>query len=431
MDHARAIATHVTLGLAVLGACGSKASTGGEAGVIDAATIDGPADATVDAPVDAPMLPACANPVAGAKLTARKLGQIVGIGTLVTSPPVDPRLFAVGARGKIYLFKSDQLQPAPFLDLSSASGGPVVDTSSGTELGMLGLAFHPRYATNGLFYVYYTTGKVADSTLRDVVVRCHVSATDPDVADPTSCTEILSIADPAVNHNGGMMEFGADGLLYIATGDGGGTNNNSQDKTKLLGKMLRIDVDHQDSGKLYAIPADNPFAAGGALPEIFMLGLRNPWRWAFDDATGDMWIADVGESKVEEVDVLAPSEQRAANLGWVMYEGSECHAPPCDPTGMTFPKDERTHADGWAAIIGGQVYRGTCYPDLVGWYFYADFLSGLFVKARLKPDRTLEMVDIPASGALPLHPTSIHEDAHHELYITDSSGFVYHLEASP
>jgi glucose/arabinose dehydrogenase len=223
------------------------------------------------------------------------------------------------------------------------------------------------------------------------------------------------------------MVFGGDGLLYIGTGDGGGTNENPQNPSSLLGKMLRIDVDHQDPGKQYAIPSDNPYAHGGGAPEVWIIGLRNPWRWSFDRATGDLWIADVGGDRVEEIDVLAPDEQRGANLGWNVYEGSVCNKPPCDPTGMIFPKDERLHP-AWKAIIGGQVYRGTCYPDLVGWFFYGDF-AGAYAKARLRADRSLEIVDL--TGTFPPHPTSFHEDAHHEIYMTDSSGFLYHLEAGP
>jgi glucose/arabinose dehydrogenase len=382
--------------------------------------------AAIDAAVDARELPACANPVAGSTIAFRKIGVLAGIATLATSPPGDARVFEVGARGKIHVFEGGVQRTTPFLDLSAASGGPVVDTSAGTELGLLGLVFHPRYVDNGVFFVYYTTGDPAAGTLRDVAARCTVSAGDPDVANPT-CTEILSMADPAVNHNGGMMAFGSDGLLYIGTGDGGGTNENPQNRNSLLGKMLRIDVDHKDPGKQYAIPSDNPYASGGGAPEVWIIGLRNPWRWSFDRATGDLWIADVGGDRVEELDVLAPDEQRGANLGWNMYEGSVCNKPTCDPTGMIFPKDERLHP-AWKAIIGGQVYRGTCYPDLVGWFFYGDF-AGAYARARLRPDRSLEIVDL--TGSFPPHPTSFHEDAHHEIYMTDSSGFLYHLEAGP
>jgi glucose/arabinose dehydrogenase len=304
--------------------------------------------------------------------------------------------------------------------------------TSGNEQGLLGLVFHPQFATNAQFFVYYTTGTVTAGTLRDVLARCSISASDPDVADPASCVEVLSVDDPAVNHNGGMMEFGKDGYLYLGLGDGGGNNNlgRSQNPNLLLGKMLRIDVDNKAPGMEYSIPADNPFASGGGLPEIYMLGLRNPWRWSFDRETGDMWIGDVGAATIEELDVLSPAEQKGANLGWSIWEGSHCFTAPCDTAGFTFPKSERDRATtGWAAIIGGQVYRGTCFPDLAGWYFYADDIRNAYARAHLNTDRTLEVIDLV--GKFPARPTSLHEDARGELYLTDVSGFVYRLEVTP
>lgn len=388
---------------------------------------DVPQDPPVERPIDAAALPPCANPVRGSNVTMRKINPVPqnlgGIVTLAVSPPLDgSRLLALRIDGVVRLFIDEVLQDKPFIDLSDR-------VTIGNELGFLGMVFHPNYPSNGRFFVYYTTGTLANNTLRDVVARCQVTA-DPNVADPASCVEVLSIDDPAVNHNGGMMEFGKDGYLYIGTGDGGGNKNSprSQDPTLLLGKMLRIDVDHKAAGKEYEIPPDNPFAAGGGAPEIYMLGLRNPWRWSFDRETGDLWIGDVGAENVEEVDVLAPSEQPAANLGWSTFEASLCRNPPCDPVNKTFPKNERLHTDGWEAIIGGQVYRGTCFPDLVGWYFYGDNIGGKFAKARLNPDRTLEVVDL-VSGIR--RPVSFHEDARGEIYATDVSGFVYRLEASP
>jgi glucose/arabinose dehydrogenase len=299
-------------------------------------------------------------------------------------------------------------------------------------MGLLGMAFHPQFTTNGTYFLYYVTGSLANATLRDVIVRCSVRSDDPDRSDPSSCVEIWSVADPATNHNGGMMEFGADGYLYVATGDGGGNQNigRSQNLDLFFGKMLRLDVDHPAGGKPYGIPADNPFASGGGLPEIFMLGMRNPWRWSFDRVTGDLWIGDVGSETIEELDVLAPAEQKGANLGWSIYEGSNCFTPPCDPAGKLFPKDERERAaTGWNAIVAGQVYRGTCFPDLVGWFFYADNGVGGLVKARRNSDGTLEIHDLV--GSFPRRPVSIHADARGELYMTDVSGFVYHLEAGP
>ena len=374
-----------------------------------------------------PALPRCENPVSGSTVTTREVGRVVGGALLATSPPADPRLFVLEQRGAIRIFKDHELLPDPFLDLSVDADGPVV---AGGEQGLLGLAFHPSYASNGTFFIFYTT-RTGGQGLRDVTARCQVSAANPDLAEPT-CTEILSIPDFASNHNGGMIEFGRDGYLYIATGDGGGGGDPQrvgQDANSLLGKILRIDVDRAEGGNAYGIPADNPYASGGGAPEIFITGVRNPWRWSFDRETGDMWIADVGQDAIEELTVLRPSQQRGANLGWSMYEGNNCFREPCDPANMVFPQDTRRHADGWASITGGQVYRGTCYPDLVGWYFYTDYERGGLSKARLQSDGTLEIVDL--QGSFPRNVASIHEDARGELYLTSTDGRVHHLEAGP
>ncbi|MGN6103670.1 MAG: PQQ-dependent sugar dehydrogenase [Kofleriaceae bacterium] len=392
-----------------------------------------PSDATIS--IDAPTLPSCASPVSGSRVSFRSIGRVVGAALLATSPPGDERLFVLEHRGAIRIFKDERLQPELFLDLSSDANGPVV---TGAEQGLLGLAFHPDYATNGRFFVYYTAGD--PDHMRNVVARCQRSADDPDRAEPT-CEEILAIPDFAANHNGGMIEFGRDGYLYIGTGDGGSGGDPHQngqsimdgsptpDSVALLGKILRIDVDRPSGGRQYGIPPTNPFANGGGAPEIFIIGLRNPWRWSFDRETGDMWIADVGQDRVEEVTALRPAQQRGANLGWRMYEGNDCYDGPCDPTGKTFPQDTRHHGDGWISITGGQVYRGTCYPDLVGWYFYSDYGLGGLSRARLLANDTFEIEDL--SGDFPAAPVSLHEDARGELYMTNLDGEVFHLEASP
>jgi len=377
----------------------------------------------------------------------RKIGSVVGGAMLATAPPGDLRLFVVEQRGAIRIFTPDTpesvtaLLPDPFLDISQDAGGAVL---AGGEQGLLGLAFHPRYKDNGTFFVFYTT-RIGGAGLRDVVTKCQVSATDPNKADPASCTEILSIPDFAGNHNGGMIEFGPkDGLLYIGTGDGGGAGDpqrTGQDKNALLGKILRIDVDKTSAGKLYGIPSDNPYAGGGGAPEVFILGLRNPWRFSFDRETGDLWIGDVGQGVIEEMTVLRPAQQKGANLGWSMFEGNGCCMTQgdrcsqvgtqlaCDTTGMIAPQDSRTHGDGWISIIAGQTYRGTCYPDIVGWHFYTDYGKGGLVKARLNTDNTLEIVNL--TGSFPGSPASLHEDARGELFMTTTSGDVYHLEAGP
>ncbi len=403
-------------------------------------------DAATQGSDAAPMLPpACASPSPGTNITMRKIAKVSNAAMLVTSPPGDTRLFVVEREGGIRIIDNEQLKPAPFLDVSNA----IVSSSGQGEQGLLGLAFDPNYATNREFYVFYTSDNPVSGgdPYVDVIARYTASPTDPNVASPTG-TIVLSIPDFASNHNGGMIEFGADGFLYIGTGDGGSAgdpNRNAQDPSSLLGKILRIDVHDRASGQ-YGTPADNPFADGVAgAREVFILGVRNPWRWSFDRANGDMWIGDVGQNWIEEVDVLKAGEQSGKNLGWSMFEGSECCATltqpggnaahcnqgttsvACVPGGKVLPLDERLHSTGWNAIIGGQVYRGACYPDLVGWYFYTDNGKGGLVKARLKADNTLEIVDQP--GTFPAGPASLHADARGELYETDVMGNVYHLEA--
>jgi glucose/arabinose dehydrogenase len=392
-------------------------------------------DADPPGPPDAYVLPPCANPVRGTAVTLRKLADASGGAVLVTSPPNDPRHFLVEQRGVIKLLVDEVVQARPFLDLGADAGAGTV--FAGGEQGLLGLAFHPQYATNGLFFVYYTT-RVPGNVLRDVVARCSVSA-DPAVANPT-CTELFGITDFAASHNGGMIEFGSDGLLYISTGDGGGqgdTTNTAQNPNNLLGKILRLDVDTRAPGLPYGIPAGNPYAAGGGRPEIFISGLRNPWRWSFDRATGDLWIADVGQNTVEELTVLTPAQQPGANLGWSMYEADSCFKPPCSPAGKVFPQLTRLHAppDSWAAIIGGQVYRGTCYPDLVGQYFFTDYGAGGLLRARFE-NGAITAESLP--GTFPREISIIHADAGGELYVTTApadgngtNGAVYRLEAHP
>ena len=349
---------------------------------------------------------------------------IDGVVTLVTAPAGDHRLFVVELHGAIRIIENGEVRPEPFLDLTAENGGPVNGVGI-SELGLLGLAFHPRYATNRTFYVFYTTDNPdildTEHPYLNVLARYQVRADDPYRADPASGTALFAIRDPYPNHNGGMIEFGNDGLLYISTGDGGGDGTkppdhlgNAQNPMSLLGKMLRIDVDRKDPGREYAIPPGNPFGN-----EVLIRGLRNPWRWSFDPATGDMWIGDVGQAQYEELDVLRPSEQVGANLGWKMYEGPACFEPPCDPEGMTFPLEARPQSTGWWSIIGGQVYRGSCYPDLVGTYVYTDCGASQIATAKLAPDGTLSSTD---TGLFFMNPSSLHADGRGELYVTDIFG---------
>lgn len=407
-----------------------------------------PRDSRSDGPsVDAPLYPPCGNVVRGTAVSFREIGQLGDgqVAMLATSPPNDPRLFVVEQHGTIHIFKDEVLQPEPFIDLRQAMPPLVGPTAPGNENGLLGLAFHPNYASNGLFFVVYNTNP---DTFSENIVRCRVSASNPDKADPAECVTLMAFPHPFTNHEGGMAEFGRDGYLYVSLGDGGAggdRSGNGQNPNTVLAKMLRLDVDNKAPGMEYGIPADNPFASGGGAPEVFMLGLRNPWRWSFDRGTGDMWIGDVGQEMAEELNVLRPHEQRGANLGWSIYEGNICcQSPPgdptfhcalpgdpssCSPTGMTFPRVAYDRAAGWQSIIAGQVYRGSCFPDLYGWFYYTDWERQELARARLHADDTFESHDVGVKT--PPGPSSLHADARGELYLTTSFGGVYRLEVTP
>ena len=383
---------------------------------------------------DAPPLATC-TPVSGTNVTVRMIGQVSGGAVLVTAPKNDGRLFVLEQQGRIRIFENEQLLPEEYLDISDlASGG-----TPPNEEGLLGLAFHPNFGNNRQFYVFYTTDNA------NIVARYTQSEADPNKADPTG-EIILSIPDFASNHNGGMIEFGPDGYLYIGTGDGGGGGDpqrTAQNTNNLLGKILRIDVDAEANGKKYSIPADNPYAAGGGAPEVFILGLRNPWRWSFDRETGDMWIGDVGQgpnNALEEVTVLKAGEQLGRNLGWSKYEGTRCfgnYAPCADGENnagdFTGPQVTRSGdgGDNWHSVIGGEVYRGECFPDLKGYYFFTDYSARPLMRGKLEANGTVTADELPIPTGWPTSPTSIHGDARGELFITNTQGRVYQIEAGP
>ncbi|UKB85587.1 PQQ-dependent sugar dehydrogenase [Chryseobacterium sp. MEBOG06] len=279
----------------------------------------------------------------------------------------DNRLFVVQQNGIIKIIQPNgTVNPANFLNIDSK-------IIFGGERGLLGLAFHPQYSTNGYFFVYYNnpSGNV-------VVARYSVSSTDPNIADPNSEKILLNIPKPFDNHNGGSIHFAPDGKLWIITGDGGSggdPNNNAQNKNVLLGKMLRIDVDATGP---YNIPADNPFvgAAIDGADEIWAYGLRNGWKFSFDLTTGNVMIADVGQGAIEEINKM-PITQAGLNYGWRCYEGNNSYNPagcPAQST-MTFPIAVYDHSGGKCSITGGYVYRGSQYPSLQGKYFFADYCS--------------------------------------------------------
>ena len=275
------------------------------------------------------------------------------------------RLFIVEKSGLILVLQNNELLPQPFLDIQKEAG------SQHTEQGLLGLAFHPMYAENGLFFLNYT-----DLNGNTVIARFHVSTDDPNRADPASELILLRVNQPYANHNGGGLAFGPDGYLYIGLGDGGSEGDplrTSQNLQTLLGKLLRINV---DSGYTYAIPPGNPFSSGGGLPETWAYGLRNPWRFSFDRLTGDLFIGDVGQDTWEEVDFVPAGMPGGMNFGWSFYEGKHPYQdqPPASAT-FTGPVAEYSHSEG-CSITGGTVYRGSALPEWQGVYFYGDYCSG-------------------------------------------------------
>jgi glucose/arabinose dehydrogenase len=336
----------------------------------------------------------------------------------LTAPPGDvSRLFIVEKGGAIRIVKDGTLLPGTFLDLTGR-------VATGPEQGLLGLAFDPDYAGNGRFVVHYT-----DLSGNTVVSLFRVADGDPDHADPASETIVLTVEQPFSNHNGGQILFGPDGMLYIGLGDGGGSGDpgdRGQSLTDLLGGMLRVDV---SSGTSYTVPPDNPFAGRtDARPEIWNVGLRNPWRFTFDPATGDLYVADVGEQGWEEVDVVAAAAGagRGANFGWSPTEGRHCYADAgCDPSQFTLPVLEYSHDDG-CSISGGFVYRGAAIPALQGHYFYADYCQGWVRSFRLENGQAVEPQQWPTlapGGAVP----SFGQDAAGELYVLSAEGRVFRI----
>ena len=295
--------------------------------------------------------------------------------------------------------------PAPFLDIVSE-----VDSRS-TEQGLLGLAFHPGYATSGLFYVNYV-----DRNGNTVIAHFHVSADDPNRADPASEVDLLQVDQPYPNHNGGGLAFGPDGCLYIGLGDGGSEGDplrNGQNLQTRLGKMLRIDVDHTDK---YTIPTDNPFANGGGLPEIWAYGLRNPWRFSFDRLTGDLFLADVGQDAWEEIDFVKAGSPGGMNFGWSFFEGTHPYKgqPPANAP-FVWPVSEYSHADG-CAVTGGYVYRGPALPEWQGVYFYGDYCSGN-IWGLIRPGGNDQQVKILFTTSAKI--TTFGVDEAGEIYLAD------------
>jgi glucose/arabinose dehydrogenase len=352
--------------------------------------------------------------LASAKIALKLVNDQIQSPVYVTHAGDDSgRLFVVEKRGRVVVVRDGTLDTAAFLDISDRVG------SSGSEQGLLSVAFHPQFRQNGRLFVNYT-----DRNGDTVISRFQASQT---AADPGSEVVLLKIDQPYSNHNGGLVLFGPDGYLYIGMGDGGSAGDpqgNGQDRQSLLGKLLRLDV---DGGDPYAIPADNPWPSGGdARPEVWAYGLRNPWRFSFDRASGDLYIADVGQGEYEEIDMRRAGEQAGQNYGWNVTEGQHCfRSRTCDANGMAAPIAEYDHSQG-CSITGGYVYRGASFPGLQGLYFYGDYCSGrIWALGETAPGRW-EQRELLQDN---LNISSFGEDQAGELYLADLGGRLYQVVA--
>ena len=379
----------------------------------------------------APMPPPAAAPDAPSApgTSTIRLVRVAGVSNpvLALSPKGDGRLFIVTKGGRIRILKSDgTLRSKPFLDLGRK-------VSKGSEQGLLGLAFHPSYATNRRFYVDYT-----NRSGNTVVREYKASKANRNRAATSTARTILKIKQPYSNHNGGMLAFGRDGYLYIGTGDGGSSGdpgNRAQRKSTLLGKVLRINVNGTTSTRAYRIPRSNPYVGRKGLDEIWQRGLRNPWRFSFDRSNGDLWIGDVGQSRYEEIDRVRRTSSgpgKGINWGWRVMEGNHCYNPStgCNTSGKKRPLAEYGHGGGRCSVTGGYVYRGSAVPALRGWYVYGDYCSG-------------EVWAIAASASRPASPVTLlgagsgrmiggfGQDASGELYLADlAADAVYRIAAN-
>jgi glucose/arabinose dehydrogenase len=327
------------------------------------------------------------------------------------------RMFVVEQAGSIRILANGSLLPTPFLDITAR-------ISSGGEMGLLGLAFHPQFTQNHLFYVHYD--RTVAGQIQSVIAEYQVSAGDMNVADNHSERILLTVDQPFSNHKGGQIVFGPDGFLYLGFGDGGSGGDpmgNGQNLQTMLGKMLRIDVNHQSGGKQYAIPPSNPYAHGGGLPEIFAYGLRNPWRFSFERAGTRLFVGDVGQDAYEEVDIL----ESGKNYGWNVMEGLHCYHPStgCNMTGLSMPILEYPHSDG-EAVMGGFLYKGTAISGLSGAYIFGDYISGTIWKLVESPPGTWTRTTLLSTGR---NISSFGQDTSGELYVLDYSGSVLKLAA--
>ena len=323
------------------------------------------------------------------------------------------RLFVAEQGGRIRIIRDSRIGATPFLDISA-------EITTGGERGLLGVAFHPKYPADPRVFVDYTDTN-GDTQVSSFVV----SGGDADGLDPTSETRILHVGQPYPNHNGGALVFDPGGMLLVSLGDGGSGGDpqgNGQSLGTLLGKILRIDVDHPDADHPYRIPADNPFADGAAghRPEIWLWGLRNPWRMSFDRTTGDLWIGDVGQNLWEEVDVQRAGAPGGTNFGWNRLEGTHCFQPAqgCEDASFTLPVTDYGRDLG-CTVIGGNVYRGSVQKALVGGYVFGDYCTGTVWAIDPAGDGYRPPVQVGASAR---NLSAFGEDEAGELFAADISG---------
>lgn len=333
----------------------------------------------------------------------------------ITHPVNDSRLFVLQRFGLIKILNADGTTNAtPFLDVSS-----LISTGPGNERGLLGLAFHPDYATNGYFFIDYT-----NTSGNTVIARYSVNASNPSIANTTG-TILMTITQPYSNHNGGCLRFGPDGYLYIGMGDGGSAGdpgNRAQNINENLGKILRIDVNSTVS-PYYTSPATNPYVGVAGNDEIWAIGIRNPWKFSFNRLNGDLWIADVGQDQIEEVNKVASPLPNNLNFGWKCYEGNATYSTGgCPPmSNMTFPVAQYLHSSGGCSITGGYVYSGTVYPNFANKYFYSDYCDNKI--------RTLDTSNnVTTTSSFTGNFVAFGEDSSGELYVAGiTNGVIYKI----
>ena len=375
-------------------------------------------DGGSDSPATTPTPRAPADGTAALQVTLEKVASGFAKPLYLVEPPDGSgRLFVVEQAGKIRILKDGAIASQPFLDAGS------LITTGGAEQGLLGLAFHPKYKENGRFFITYTA-KNGDNTLAEYRV-----SNDAAKADPASGKVLFAIPDFAANHNGGMVAFGPDGYLYLSTGDGGQGGDpkaNGQNKNALLAKILRIDV---NGPAPYAIPPTNPFARGGGKAEVWDYGFRNPWRFSFDRKTGDLWVADVGQDKYEEVNFEPAGGNGGLNYGWNTMEGTHCFKPSegCSQAGLVLPVSDYSHDDG-CSVTGGYVYRGAKEPKLEGAYFFTDYCGGVIWALTRDSTGNWQRTEVLSSK---LRISSFGEDQSGELYVvSQADGTIYRMRAN-